>query len=107
VSAVNATEILQKLATKKMTLVRAEEYLKRFVSDITPFDLVQAALTAALYTHTQPLGLSLGDRACLALGIHLGLPILTADKDWAKLDIGAQIELIRGNPAQVVTPQIQ
>ena len=99
VSAVNATEILQKLASKKMTLVRAEEYLNRFVNEITPFDLEQAALTADLQTQTQPFGLSLGDRACLALGIHLDLPIMTADRVWAKLDIGVSIEVIRGNPS--------
>jgi ribonuclease VapC len=99
VSAVNATEILQKLASKKMTLVRAEEYLNRLVNEIIVFDLEQAAITAALLTQTQPFGLSLGDRACLALGIHLDLPIMTADRVWAKLDIGVSIEVIRGNPS--------
>jgi ribonuclease VapC len=99
VSAVNATEILQKLASKNMTLVRAEEYLKRFVGEIAPFGLEQAALNAALYTQTQPFGLSLGDRSCLALGIYLGLPIMTADRDWAKLDVGVPIEVIRGIPS--------
>ncbi len=83
-SAVNAAEILQKLVTKNMTLSRAEEYLKRFVSDIPPFDLEQAALTATMHAQTREFGLSLGDRACLALGMQLGLPVLTADQVWVE-----------------------
>lgn len=41
-------------------------------------------------------GLSLGDRACLALAAELGIPALTADQTWAGLDIGVKVELIRG-----------
>ena len=40
-------------------------------------------------------GLSLGDRACLALGKRLNLPVLTADKIWTSLSIGIAITLIR------------
>ncbi|MGH8563900.1 MAG: PIN domain-containing protein [Gammaproteobacteria bacterium] len=29
----------------------------------------------------------LGDRACLALGLRLGLPVLTTDRDWQRLDV--------------------
>jgi ribonuclease VapC len=99
VSAVNAAEILQKLVMKNMTLSRAEEYLKRFVNDIPPFDLEHAALTATMHSQTREFGLSLGDRACLALGMQLGLPIMTADQVWLKLGLGISIELIRENPS--------
>jgi PIN domain nuclease of toxin-antitoxin system len=40
-------------------------------------------------------GLSLGDRACLALGKRLNLPVLTADKVWSSLSLGITINLIR------------
>ena len=98
-SAVNAAEILQKLVMRNMTLSRAEEYLKRFVSDIPSFDLEQAALAATLHSKTREFGLSLGDRACLALGMQLGLPIMTADQVWLKLGLGIAIEVIRENPS--------
>jgi len=39
-------------------------------------------------------GLSLGDHACLSVAYHLKLPVLTADRQWAKLHIGALIDLI-------------
>lgn len=45
---------------------------------------------------TPPVGLSLGDRACLALGIQRAAHVLTADKVWLNLDItGLQVELLR------------
>jgi len=54
-----------------------------------------AYLTAALLPKTKAKGLSLGDRACLSLAIIEKLPILTADKIWATLDLGISITLIR------------
>jgi len=44
---------------------------------------------------SRPLGLSLGDRACLALGLALKAPVYTADKSWKKLKVGARIHVIR------------
>jgi PIN domain nuclease of toxin-antitoxin system len=40
-------------------------------------------------------GLSFGDRACLALALIHGLPVLTADRAWAKVDVGVEVRLIR------------
>ena len=51
---------------------------------------------AFLQNSTKHKGLSIGDRACIALGIKMQLPIYTADKVWAELDIeSAEIILIR------------
>jgi ribonuclease VapC len=44
---------------------------------------------------TMPSGLSLGDRACLALARLRDLPAVTADRAWAKLDLGIPIEVVR------------
>ncbi len=48
-----------------------------------------------LVAQTSPLGLSLGDRACLALGLALKAPVYTADKSWKKVKVGARIHVIR------------
>ncbi|MCW6035912.1 hypothetical protein K4A83_06450 [Spirulina subsalsa FACHB-351] len=44
---------------------------------------------------TKPLGLSLGDRACLALGLLLHQPVITADRQWNQLDLDLEIRVIR------------
>jgi PIN domain nuclease of toxin-antitoxin system len=44
---------------------------------------------------TKPYGLSLGDRACLALAIQRNATVYTTDRDWSKLSIGIKIEVIR------------
>jgi ribonuclease VapC len=55
------------------------------------------ALQAGIRAHDRDgrLGLSLADRLCLALGMRLGVAVLTADRAWADLDLPIEIELIR------------
>lgn len=64
---------------------------------IVPFDDELAYDCAGLRPVTKHLGLSLGDRACLALAKREVLPVLTADRVWSELDIGVEVRLIRGN----------
>ena len=59
------------------------------------FTTEQAKLAGSLIAQTGALGLSLGDRACLALGITLQAPIYTADKSWKNLRLGVHIHLVR------------
>jgi PIN domain nuclease of toxin-antitoxin system len=44
---------------------------------------------------TKQLGLSLADRACLALGASLERPVLTTDRAWERVDVGVDIRVIR------------
>ena len=55
----------------------------------------QAYIAASLRPATRAKGLSLGDRACLALAIERGVPALTADRAWMELDVGVDVRLIR------------
>lgn len=55
-------------------------------------DANRAAKLRPLSRH---LGLSLGDRVCLALGQRLALPVITSDRRWADLDCGIDVRLIR------------
>jgi ribonuclease VapC len=106
ISAVNFAEVVSKLARTGGDISQVIADLHNLVPDIRSFDVDQALIVGLLDPRTRELGLSLGDRACLALGKHLGVPVLTADQDWMKLDIGVQIELIRGIPAQVPILQL-
>jgi PIN domain nuclease of toxin-antitoxin system len=62
---------------------------------VVPLNEDDSVTTAQLRSLTRAHGLSLGDRACLATGLRLGLPVLTADRSWANLDVGVTIRLIR------------
>lgn len=50
---------------------------------------------AKLRTRTRSHGLSLGDRACLALGIRLRVPVITTDRAWEKVDLDIEIHVVR------------
>ncbi len=62
---------------------------------IYPTDELLARSIAKLGIPTQPWGLSLGDRACLALALSLNLPALTSDRIWTNLNIGVSVTLIQ------------
>lgn len=59
------------------------------------FTRQHARQAAALYEPTKRAGLSLGDRACLSLAKDMNLPVITADRAWAKVAVGVEVELIR------------
>ncbi len=94
-SAVNATEVLTRQQDLDVPFDAAVELLEGLQLSIMSFDAARAAAAARLRPATRALGLSLGDRACLALAIELGLPVLTADRPWQRLDLGVEIQLIR------------
>jgi ribonuclease VapC len=62
---------------------------------VQPFDAARAFAAGSLVMRTKRLGLSLADRACLALAIELGIPAVTADRAWSKLDLPVEIRVIR------------
>jgi PIN domain nuclease of toxin-antitoxin system len=62
---------------------------------VQPFGETDALETAALWAVTRSAGLSLADRACLALARRSDLPAVTADQAWSKVDVGATVTLIR------------
>jgi PIN domain nuclease of toxin-antitoxin system len=61
---------------------------------IVPFDVDDAEQAARLWTPGS--GLSLADRACLALGLRHGVPVLTADRAWAQVTRNVDVRVIRG-----------
>ncbi len=62
---------------------------------LAEFTADDAVRTAELAPLTQPSGLSLGDRACLALGMRLRLPVWTAEALWSKLSLPVSVRLVR------------
>jgi PIN domain nuclease of toxin-antitoxin system len=94
-STVNLAEVQGKLVSLGLAPGDAWEATLSPIREATAFTVEQAEVAGNLITKTRPLGLSLGDRACLALGIVLRAPVYTADKSWKKLKLSVRIHLIR------------
>jgi ribonuclease VapC len=95
IGAVNLAEVVTKLRERGLSAEEVEEALGGFNLDVRPFTAQQAYATWHLRHATRSQGLSLGDRACLALSAELGTPALTADQAWGKVEAGTAIEVIR------------
>src|SRR6202043_2461967 len=94
-STVNLAEQQRKLLSLGLPPGDAWEATLSPLREATAFTAEHAEAAGNLITKTGPLGLSLGDRACLTLGIVLRAPVYTADKSWKKLKLGVPIHLIR------------
>ncbi len=95
VSSVNLTEVAAKLLEAGMDEASAQIAVSVLgIGKIVDFSEELAWETARLRPLTKQYGLSLGDRACLALARKLNVPAVTADKEWSKLKL-CQVTLIR------------
>lgn len=93
----NLVEVLSKLSDKGMPAAQASQAVELLGLEVTPMTEAQARRAAALRPATRSAGLSLGDRACLALAAELGLPALTADRGWTTVAaaVGVNVQVIR------------
>jgi ribonuclease VapC len=94
-STINVSECATILCNTGLSEQQSQLIISDLVSKAIDFNIEQAWLAARFYKETKKYGLSLGDRACLSLAKILKLPVLTADKAWAKLKLGIDIILIR------------
>ncbi len=94
-SAVNLSEVLGRFARDGHDPDLVARRIEATPIEVVPFGAADAALAARLVPATRSLGLSLGDRACLALALARGIPAMTADRDWLQLEIGLAIESVR------------
>lgn len=97
-SSVNLAEVISRFVRDGHNPELVHQHLVASGIEIVPFFSEDAALAAGLVAHTQQLGLSLGDRACLALALRRNIPALTADQIWSKLDLPITIRQIRAAP---------
>ena len=95
ICSVNKTEVLTRLLDWGLTQSEANEAFQALELAEKPFDGELAEMAAWLRPLTRQFGLSLGDRACLALGQKQNAHILTTDRPWQNLEIGVSIECVR------------
>jgi PIN domain nuclease of toxin-antitoxin system len=95
ICAVNWSEVVQKALAKKVDVRGMHEDLLQMGLKVVPFTPWQAELAGRLWTDCRHFGLSLADRACLALGLDCAVPVLTMDKVWQELKLDLEIEVLR------------
>ena len=95
VSSVNLAEVHTKLVDCGRDEAIAWADILTLGLQSVPFDDALARAVGALVRTTRSDGLSLGDRACLALAIDRKATVYTADRAWKSLNLGIKIEVIR------------
>lgn len=95
ISTVNLAEVVSKLAETGMPEGMIKTVLGELGLIVIPFDEDLALRMGLLRPATSDYGLSLGDRACLALGQHLHRPVITADRMWKTVKLDVEIQMIR------------
>jgi PIN domain nuclease of toxin-antitoxin system len=95
ISTVNWSEVYQRWVAHGVDVAGLRADVEALGLAIVPLTVEDAEHAAELWSATRQLGLSLGDRACLALARRLGLPALTADRAWLELDLEVEVQAIR------------
>ncbi len=93
-SSVNYAELVGKLADQGMPIEIIRETLFDLELEVVDFDEKQAFETGVLRAVSKAFGLSLGDRACLALAVIKKLPVLTADRVWLNVPVPTEVRVI-------------
>jgi ribonuclease VapC len=94
-STVNLAEVHTRMIDRGAQPQQAWSWIQGLQCEVCIFTEQQARIAAELRPITRPFGLSLGDRACLALAIDRKATVYTTDRIWTKLDLGIPIEAIR------------
>ena len=88
-----------------MSIEDARTSVALIVPEVIPIEAGLAHKAGGIITDTKTFGLSLGDRACLALALVRQNTAVTAEKLWSKLKIGVTVEVIRGNAPALPEPE--
>ncbi len=97
ICSVNLAEVMSRLMRDQADAAASADVLLALPVTVADLDARLAIDMGAMVAQTRPLGLSLGDRACLALARRERLPALTADRIWLQAGtlIGVEVRLIR------------
>jgi len=97
INSVNAGEVLAVLWRRALTFTQAKTALLGTRLELRGFTPEEAFLSAEILSPVLVRnGISFGDRACMATGLRLGLPVVTADRPWAALNVpGLRVITIR------------
>ncbi len=94
-SAVNYSEVMKKTIERSIAVSSLHALIETASIEIVTFDRALAEASAELYPETKAHGMSLADRACLALGIQRKLMVLTAERKMRIKTLPITVKLIR------------
>jgi ribonuclease VapC len=95
IGAVNYSEVVAKLVEAGIGEATVDSLIEKLQLKVIPFDRSQAQHAGSLRATTRKLGLSLGDRACLALAAAEGATALTCERIWTKFEAPCKVEALR------------
>jgi len=95
IGAVNLAEVVAKLQERDVPDAEIDRDIAELDLPVIPFDAAQAMASGKLRARTRSHGLSLGDRACLAVAAARGVPAITVDRGWAEVDVGVRVIVAR------------
>ncbi len=95
ISTVNWSEVLARYVHLDLATAGRGAAIESMGVSLAPFTSRQAEIAAGLLPLTREAGLSLGDRACLALALDVGGQPVTANRAWGLVDVGLDVTLIR------------
>ncbi|NJL42291.1 MAG: type II toxin-antitoxin system VapC family toxin [Pleurocapsa sp. CRU_1_2] len=95
ISSVNWAEVIQKSIAAGVEVDGMLDDLQALGMGVEPFTPEDGEMAGRLWEQTRQAGLSLGDRACLSLGLRLGVTVLTSDRAWATLNLSLDVRVIR------------
>jgi ribonuclease VapC len=94
-ASVNWAEVVQTSLSAGVDVEGMQEDLQALGMRVEPFLPVDGERAGRLWPLTRQQGWSLGGRACLSLGLRLGLTVVTCDRAWAQLPLDLEILLLR------------
>lgn len=94
-SAVNLAEVLQESEQHGIETEGLEFDLEALGLELSPFDVLQARAATGIWARAPRAGLSLGDRACLALADAIGGTAVTTDRRWSRTKHGVPVRVLR------------
>ena len=95
VSTVNWAEVIHKALAHQVSVAEMRDEFADIGVIFAPFTAEQAEIAAHIWEKTRAVGLSLADRACLAVAIEKELPILTGDQAWTGLALDIEVRSVR------------
>ena len=100
-SSANWSEVIQKSLARDADVSNLRADLESLGLEIVAFDAEDAEQAAQMWAAGS--GLSLADRACLALARRRGVPAWTTDSQWLRHASGAEVHLLRPGHRNVAT----